>query len=170
MQPIVNRVAESEIDVFDLDSLWDGKSVMSFDLAPYLFEGIILKEKDFRGAMKEHDWSAYDAKHVAVFCSADAIIPTWAYMLVASKLENHAASVGYGEPQDIVRDFYVRALDQVDWSAYTDKIVVIKGCSSKTVPTNAYLLATQHLQAVARKLMYGEPCSSVPLWRKPKNA
>ena len=169
MQPIVNRVAESEIEVFDLDSLWDGNSVASFDLAPYLFEGLILKEKDFRNAMKTHDWSAYANKHVGIYCSSDAIIPTWAYMLVASKLEGQAVSVGYGSPEYVVRDFYTRALDQVNWTAYENKIVVIKGCSSKTVPNNAYLLATQKLQSVARKLMYGEPCSSVPLWRKPKS-
>ena len=170
MQPIVNRVAESEIEVFDLDNLWDDKSVVSFDLAPYLFKGIMLKEKEFRGAMKEHDWSAYTDKHVAIHCSADAIIPTWAYMLVASKLESHASSVGYGDPKDVIRDFYARRLDQIDWAAYADKIVVIKGCSSNTVPTNAYLAATQKLQSVARKLMYGEPCSSVPLWRRPKHS
>lgn len=168
MQPIINRVAESDIEVFDLDALWDGNSVASLDLAPYLYEGIILKEKDFRASMKEHDWSEYAGKHVAVFCSADAIIPVWAYMLVASKLEGIAVSVGYGSREDIVRDFYVRALDHEDWSRYSDKIVVIKGCSSKTVPTHAYLTATQKLQTVARKIMYGEPCSSVPLWRKPK--
>ena len=169
MEPIVNRVAESDIEVFDLDALWDGRSVVTFDLAPFLFEGIILKEKDFRTSMKELDWSAYTDKHVAVTCSADAIIPTWAYMLVAAKLENVAHSVGFGEPIDLVRDFYVRTLNSQDWNLYENKIVVIKGCSSKTVPMNAYLMATQKLQSVARKIMYGEPCSSVPLWRKPKN-
>ena len=170
MEPIINRVAESDIEVYDLDSLWDGRTITSFDLAPYLFEGIILREKEFRAAMKEHDWAAYQGQHVAVFCSADAIIPTWAYMLVASKLKDMAHSVGFGEPADLVRDYYVRMLEQEDWSQYHDKIVVIKGCSSKTVPNNAYLIATQRLQDVARKLMYGEPCSSVPLWRRPKAA
>lgn len=168
MESIVNRVAESDIEVFDLDALWDGKSVVVFDLAPFLFEGIILKEKDFRASMKELDWSTYTDKHVAITCSADAIIPTWAYMLVSSKLENIAQSVGFGEPTSLVRDFYVHTLNNQDWSAYENKIVVIKGCSSKTVPMNAYLMATQKLQSVARKIMYGEPCSSVPLWRKPK--
>ena len=170
MEPIVNRVAESAIEVFDLDALWDGASVVSFDLAPHLFNGIILKEKPFREALRNIDWTTFASQHVAVFCSEDAIIPTWAYMLVASKLEGIASSVGFGTPGDLARDFYTRALDQQDWSAYEDKIVVIKGCSSKTVPDNAYLIATQKLQGVARKLMYGEPCSSVPLWRRPKNA
>ena len=169
IEPIVNRVAESDIEVFDLDALWDGGSVTTFDLAPYLFEGIILKEKDFRTAMKALDWASFEGQHVAITCTADAIIPTWAYMLVSSKLQNIARSVGFGEPADIVRDYYVRALNNQDWSPYENKITVIKGCSSKTVPMNAYLMATQKLQSVARKIMYGEPCSSVPLWRKPKN-
>ena len=169
MEPIVNRVAESDIEIFDLDALWDGASVTTFDIAPYLFKGVILKEKDFREAMKNMDWLAFEGKHVAITCSEDAIIPTWAYMLVASKLESIAQSVGFGDPSELVRDFYIRALDNQDWQPYENKIVVIKGCSSKTVPMNAYLVATQKLQSVARKIMYGEPCSSVPLWRKPKN-
>ena len=169
METIVNKVAESDIEVFDLDALWDGNSVVTFDIAPFLFEGIILKEKDFRTSMKELDWAEYKSKHVAITCSEDAIIPTWAYMLVASKLEHIAQSVGFGEQSELVRDFYVRTLNMLDWSEYENKIVVIKGCSSKTVPMNAYLMATQKLQSVARKIMYGEPCSSVPLWRKPKN-
>lgn len=168
MEPIVNRVAESDIEVYDLAALWHEHEVVAFDLEPYLFHGMILKEKDFRDAMKTHDWSVYTGKHVAVFCSADAIIPTWAYMLVASKLNQHASSVGFGKTEDVVRDFFVRALDVEDWSRYQDRIVVIKGCGNEVVPVDAYMIATQKLQAVARKLMYGEPCSSVPLWRRPK--
>ncbi len=170
MEPIVNRVAESDIEVFDLASLWNEGTVVEFDLAPFLFQGMILKEKDFRLAMKEQDWSAYAGAHVAVFCSADAIVPIWAYMLVSSKLNNHAASVGFGTPEEVVRDFFVRALDEKDWSQFQDRIVVIKGCGNHIVPMDAYMIATQKLQAVAKKLMYGEPCSSVPLWRRPKAA
>ncbi len=169
METIVNKVAESDIEVFDLDSLWDGKPVVSFDLAPFLYQEMLLKEKDFREAMKSHDWPAYEDRHVAIHCSVDAIVPIWAYMLVASRLQGIAASTAFGEPADLVRDAFTRMLDHEDWSRYRDKIVVVKGCSSKTVPTNAYLLATQKLQTVARKLMYGEPCSSVPLWRRPKS-
>ena len=165
---ITNRVAESDIAVFNLDELWDGRSVAEVDLAPFLFKGLVLREKDFREAVKAHDWAQYEGQHVAVRCSTDAIVPTWAFMLVASKLEGLARSVGHGRPADLVRDHFVRALEAQDWSAYTDRIVVIKGCGSKVVPPNAYLLATQKLQGVARKLMYGEPCSSVPLWRRPK--
>lgn len=168
MEPIVNRVAESDIEVFDLASLWNEGKVVEFDLAPFLFQGMILKEKDFRMAMKEQDWMAFAGSHVAVFCSADAIVPIWAYMLVASKLKNHAVSVGFGTVSEVIRDFFVRALDDKDWSVYQDRIVVIKGCGNRIVPMDAYMIATQKLQSVAKKLMYGEPCSSVPLWRRPK--
>ncbi len=168
MEPLVNRVAESDIKVFDLAGLWDEREMVEFDLAPFLFQGLILKEKDFREGLKTQDWTSYDGVHVAVFCSADAIIPTWAYMLVASRLKGHAVSVGFGTKQEVIRDFFVRALDHQDWSAYEDRIVVVKGCGNDVVPLDAYMIATQKLQDVAKKLMYGEPCSSVPLWRRPK--
>ena len=166
MEPVINRVANSDIKTFNLEALWDGREVVEFDLADYLIEGLVLREKPFREAMKDHDWSAYAEKHVAVHCSTDAIIPTWASMLVAVKLEGIAASVATGIVSDLIRDFYVRALEEVDWSAYEGKPVVIKGCASDIVPADAYLVAAQKLQRVAKKLMYGEACSAVPLWRK----
>ncbi|PEN12252.1 hypothetical protein CRI94_14530 [Longibacter salinarum] len=168
MEPITNRVAESEIAVFNLDNLWDDRTVTELDLSPFLVKGLMLKEKPFREDVREHDWSQYDDQHVAVYCSTDAIVPTWGYMLIASKLEGIAASVSFGREDDLVRDYYVRALDAQDWSDYEDRPVVIKGCGSDRVPEVAYLIATQKLQGVGRKLMYGEPCSSVPLWRKQK--
>ena len=170
MEPIVNRVAESDIEVYNLEALWDGKPVVELDLAPFLLEGLVLREKPFREAMKAHDWSQYDGRHVAVFCSTDAILPMWASMLVATKLSGHAASVAHGRTADLVRDHFTRALAAEDWAKYEDAIVVVKGCGSRLVPASAYLTATQKLQGVARKLMFGEPCSSVPLWRKPKAA
>ena len=166
MEPGINRVANSDIETFNLETLWDGREVVEFDLAEYLIEGLVLREKPFREAMKNHGWSAYAEKHVAVHCSTDAIIPTWASMLVAVKLEGIAASVATGIVSDLIRDFYVRALEEVDWSAYEGKPVVIKGCASDIVPADAYLVAAQKLQRVAKKLMYGEACSAVPLWRK----
>ncbi len=167
MEPIVNRVAESEILVYNLEALWDGQPVVELDLAPFLYKGLVLREKEFREQMKAHDWKAYAGRHVAVFCSADAIVPTWAYMLAGSKLQGLARSVAFGRAADLVREHFVRAIEAEDWLAYTDRIVVVKGCGSKIVPTGAYLLATMKLQNVARKLMYGEPCSSVPIWRRP---
>lgn len=170
MEPIVNRVAESDIVVYNLEELWDGREVAELDLAPFLVEGLVLREVPFREAVKGHDWSQYEGQHVATFCSTDAIVPTWAYMLVASKLTGVAASVAYGRTADLLRDHFTRALEAEDWGRFEGKPVVVKGCGSKVVPPNAYLVATQKLQAVAGKLMYGEPCSSVPLWRKPKAA
>lgn len=165
---LTNRVAESDIVIYNLEALWDGRPVAELDLEPFLYEGMILREKDFREKVRAYDWAQYDGQHVAVFCSADAIVPTWAYMLVASKLADVAHSVAYGRGPDLVRDYFVRALEAEDWSPYADRPVVVKGCGSKIVPANAYLVATQKLQQVAARLMYGEPCSSVPLWRRPK--
>lgn len=170
MEPIVNRVENSDIAVFNLEDLWDERPVVELDLEPFLYEGLIVREKDFRRHVKAHDWSQYQDKHVAIYCSADAIIPTWAYMLVASRLEGAARSVALGREADLIRDYFVRQIEQVDWSEYEDVPVVVKGCGSRLVPPNAYLLALQKLQAVAAKIMYGEPCSSVPLWRRPDPA
>ncbi len=168
MEPLINRVAQSDIEVYNLEALWDDHPVVEFDLAPFLVHGLVLREQVFREHVKTHDWTQYRACHVALFCSVDTIIPTWAYMLVGTRLSGLARSVAVGRAGDLVRDHYVRALEAEDWSAYRDRIVVVKGCASKQVPVDAYLIATQKLQAVARKLMYGEPCSSVPLWRRPR--
>ena len=170
MEPITNRVAESDIAVYNLQSLWDGRDIAELDLAPFLVEGLMLREKKFREDVKAYNWTQHTGQHVAVFCSTDAIVPTWAFMLAAAKLEGLAHSVAFGRPADLLRDYYTRALEQEDWSRYEDRPVVVKGCGSQRVPPNAYLVATQKLQGVASKLMYGEPCSSVSLWRRPKEA
>lgn len=168
MEPIENTVADSEIQVFNLADLWDQRSIVEIDISMFLEEGLLLKEKSFRREVKAFDWSQYEGDHVALYCSTDAIVPTWGYMLVASKLYDTAQSTTLGRAEDARREYYVRALSDVDWSAYDDKPVVIKGCGSEVVPEMAYVQATQKLQNVARKLMYGEPCSSVPLWRRPQ--
>lgn len=167
MEPITNRVAQGNIEVYDLSRHWDGQPITELDIEPFLYEGLMLREKEFRQAVKAHDWTAYDGHHVAIFCSADAIVPTWAYMFIATKLRGIAASVTFGQQQDLLREHFARALAAEDWSAYQDKNVVVKGCGSKVVPVSAYVDAVQRLQEVAAKLMFGEPCSSVPLWRKP---
>lgn len=168
-ETLINRVAQSPIEVYNLEALWDGHEVVSFDLKPFLFRGLMLREKDFREAMAVTDWSVFIGKHVAVTCSTDAIIPRWAYMLVASNLAGKAATVAFGTPEDLVRDHFTRALAAEDWARFEGKPVVLKGCNAPIVPLNAYLQATIQLQAVAKKLMYGEPCSAVPIWRKPKS-
>lgn len=163
---IVNKVAASDIKVFNLESLWDGRDVVELDISDWLFKKLVLKEKDFREQVRGHDWSQYEGKHVAVFCSTDAILPTWATMLVASRVQPFAKSVAFGSQEVLIRDFFERALDQVDWSEYSGAPVVIKGCASKRVPQSAYVSATVRLQSHAAKLMFGEPCSAVPLWRQ----
>ena len=171
---ILNRVAESAIATVDLAALWDGGTIAELDIEPFLYRGLVLRERDFRQAVKDADWSVYADRHVAVFCSTDAIVPPWAFMVIAARLDGVARSVAAGRAGALVRDAYVRALDAHDWSVYANRPVVLKGCSDTlagtdgaTVPLDAFLVATQKLQAVAAKLMYGEPCSSVPVWRRP---
>jgi hypothetical protein len=169
MEPIVNRVALSEIETLDLEKLWDGGTIVEFDLAPFLFRGLVLREKDFRGAIRELDVEPYRDRHVAVFCSTDAIIPTWAFMLVSSLLDGVATSVTYGTIDDATTLGFIKILDAVDWEFYRDRPVVVKGCSNDIVPRNAYMDAVSRLQRVARKVMYGEACSAVPIWRRPRS-
>ena len=162
---IVNRVAESAIETLDLAAL-AGPEPVPFDLEPHLYRGLVLREREFRQSLKQTDWSAFEGAHVAVFCSADALVPTWAYMLVASRLEGVAASVAAGTPAEVRGRALVAALEGGDWEAYRDKPVVVKGCGNDVVPLDAFVQATWRLQAVASKVMYGEPCSSVPVWRR----
>ena len=162
---IVNKVQKSGIQVYNLESLWDQAPVVEFDLKPFLIAGLVLREKDFRRHVAEHDWSVYADQHVGIYCSTDAIVPTWGYLLVASRLE-HARSVVLGRKEDVIRDFFASAIENEDWGQYRDKIVVIKGCGTGIVPESAYVQAMQKLMAVSRKVMYGEPCSNVPLWRR----
>jgi hypothetical protein len=169
MEPIINRVAESEIETLDLEKLWDDSRILEFDLAPYLFRGLVLREKDFRIAMAELDLESYRGCHLAVCCSTDAIIPMWAYMLVGSLFDGVAASVTFGTVTDVSSRHYTRILDGVDWEQYRDRPVVVKGCSNDVVPVNAYMDAVTRLKSVARKVMYGEACSAVPIWRRPRN-
>ena len=166
-EPIVNKVAESDLVVFDLEELWDGREVATFDLAPLLFKGLILKEKDFRLAIRELNASDFADKHVAVTCSTNAIIPTWAYMVVVAKLGPVATSVGFGTPADVVREEMSKVLNGHDWLTYQDRNVIVKGCPSDVIPIAAYMDAVASLQAVAGKIMYGEACSSVPIWKRP---
>lgn|SRR5690625_900436 len=170
MEPIVNRVAESDIRVFNLEEYWDGAPVKEIDIEPFLVEGLVLRERSFRADVKEHNWSQYEGAHVAVYCSSDAIIPTWAYMLIATKLKGIARSTAFGRAADLIRDHFMRELRSVDWEAFRGRNVVVKGCGSRLVPLAAYVEATTRLQEVADKLMFGEPCSSVPLWRRPSEA
>ncbi len=167
-KPLVNRVAASGLITINLEDFFPTKEVVEFDLKPFLFMEMILKEKDFRTALKELDWSQYADKNVAIYCSADAIIPVWAYMLVATYLEPVAADIIQGNKNDYYLMAFQRSVEAIDATQYEDKRIVIKGCSNKPVPPSAYVALTKALRPYAKSMMYGEPCSTVPIYKKPK--
>jgi hypothetical protein len=140
---------------------------MVFDIKPFLFMEMILKEKDYRAALPLHDWQQYSGKHVAIQCSADAIVPVWAYMLAASHLEPVASSVYFGTEQELKQSLIIGNINAIDKEEYRDKRVVIKGCGDIVIPEAAYVAITFHLRPVVKSLMYGEPCSTVPVYKKP---
>ncbi|MCY4169983.1 MAG: DUF2480 family protein [Bacteroidetes bacterium] len=164
---VVNRVAQSGIEVYDLELLWQDPEILELDIAEFLEQGIILREKPFRSQIETYHWNVFTSKHVAIYCSSDALIPMWAYMLIGAHLQG-ATSITEGRRQDVVREVFMEAIANEDWSKYTDRVVVVKGCGSGIVPASAYAKVIGELQKVARKVMFGEPCSSVPIWRKPK--
>ncbi len=167
-KPLVNRVAQSGLITLNLEEYFPRESFVDFDLKDYLFMELILKEKDFRAALKEHDWSQYEGKILLVFCSTDAIIPVWAYMLVASYAEPFAATIFQGQQQEFLKQHYEKVVATIQVGAYEDRRIVIKGCSDKPVPASAYLALTRQLRPVAKSIMYGEPCSTVPIYKKPR--
>ncbi|WP_298474838.1 DUF2480 family protein [uncultured Maribacter sp.] len=166
MKEIINRVAESQLMTFNLEDHYPEGKRMVLDISQWLFEGFILKEKDFRATIAEHNWEQYKDSYVALSCSTDAIIPGWAYMLIATKLEPFVTMVAQGNLEDLNALVYKSIIDNLDITAYQGKPVIIKGCSNKPVPSNAYIWATIRLQSVAKSIMYGEACSSVPLYKK----
>lgn len=166
--PIVNRVANSGLITINLESFFPTTQLVEFDLKDYLFKELILKEKDFRMALKTHHWEQYKGHVVCVFCSTDAIIPQWAYMLVAAKVAEIESTVFYGNKKNFIDAFYRDYLSHIDYNEYEGKRVVIKGCSHKPVPTSAYVLLTAKLQPLAQSIMYGEPCSTVPVFKRPR--
>ncbi len=165
---IINKVATSGLITFDLEDIYDKNERVIYDLKDNLFMGMILKEKDFREFLKTHDWSQYTGKNVAIICSEDAIIPTWAYMLLALKLEPVANAVVFGDLAALEDKLFYDAIAKVNPEDYRDARVVVKGCSKVPVPTAAYVEITRKLQPVAQSLMFGEPCSTVPLYKRPK--
>ena len=166
MSEIVNRVAQSSLITFDLEEYYPEGERMVIDISTWLYEGLILKEKEFRQHVEEHEWSQYKDAYVAVKCSTDAIIPAWAFMLITSKLQPYAKMVLQGDIVDINTQLYADIIKNIDLSQFKDKPVIIKGCSDKPVPPNAYIWATEKIQSVAKSVMYGEACSSVPLFKR----
>ena len=161
-----NKVAESGIITLNLEDYYPKEEIAVFDLKGYLFMGLILKEKDFREALKNLDLAPYAGKNVALTCTADAIIPMWAYMLVASYLQPVANEVVFGNEDILQKTLFLKNLYTIKPEDYTDKRVVIKGCGDLPISESAYVEITNLLRPVVKSIMYGEPCSTVPIYKK----
>ncbi|OEY73697.1 DUF2480 family protein [Salegentibacter salarius] len=168
-EEIVNRIANSKLITFNLEDYYPEGERVLFDVKDWLLEGFVLRESEFREQAKNHDWSQYEGKFIALTCSSDAIIPAWAFMLLATYLQPYAKKVITGDLETLETVLYTEAILKMDVSDLKDKPVIVKGCAHKPVPKNAYLLLIEKLQPVVKSLMYGEACSSVPLYKKPKN-
>jgi hypothetical protein len=163
---IVNKVAQSGLISFDLADLYPQGERVLYDIKDNLFHGLMLREKDFREFVKEYDWSAYTGKHVGIICSADAIVPTWAYMLLANKLTSFASTVIFGDLETLETVLFQSQLDKLDLEKYRDQRIVIKGCGDIEVPTSAFVQITAKMTGVVKSIMYGEPCSTVPIYKR----
>lgn len=163
---IENKVAKSGLITIDLEEQKPNWPLAELDIAPWLWEGIALKEKDFRAAVSEHDWSQYEGKAVAIHCSADAIIPLWAWMLVSSNLSLHAKKVIVGTIDDLKTTLWRDWINSLDLNTYVDARVILKGCSKESIDESIYAELTARLQPVVKTLMFGEPCSTVPVFKR----
>jgi hypothetical protein len=163
---IVNKVASSGLITLNLEEYYHQGERLVYDIKDNLFHGLILREKDFREFIKTHDWTAYTNKNVAITCSADAIVPTWAYMLLANRLAPFANEVVFGDLETLEAVLFTKALAKIDFSAYADERVVVKGCADIDIPIYAYVEITKQLTRVAKSIMYGEPCSTVPIFKR----
>ena len=166
--PLINRVAQSGLITIDLQQWVEESSIASFDLKPFLFREMILKEKDYRDALKNFDWSSYENKNVAVHCSADAIIPRWAYMLAASYLIGIANTIHFGNEAEVYEAIILKHIDSLNVEEYVDQSIVVKGCGDNRITEKAYLNICTKLQSVVKSLMYGEACSTVPIYKAVK--
>ena len=163
---IVNRVAQSQLVTFNLEDIYPAGDRKLFDISQWLFEGLILREKEFRNTIEAHDWQQYSSVYVALTCSTDAIIPAWAYMLITIKLTPYARKIVVGDLEQLESAIFQEVLANFDVTPYNNKPVIIKGCAHKPIPQNAYVMLTAKLQPIAKSIMYGEACSSVPLFKK----
>lgn len=167
-EEIVNRVANSKLRTFDLEEIYpEGKRVL-FDIKDWLYEALILKETDFRAYVKNHDWSQYKNSFVAVHCSVDAIIPSWAFMLVSSELIPFANKVVIGDLELLETVIYQELIGFLDLNDFADKPIIIKGCAEKPIPASAFAFLIEKLQPIAKSIMFGEACSTVPLYKSKK--
>lgn len=165
-ETFVNKVAESGLITIDLETYYPREEIALFDLKDYLFMQMILKEKDFREALKNTDWSLYANKNVALTCSVDAIIPVWAWMLVATYLEPVAKEIVMGDEKELLKVLFLKNIAAVKTSEFADKRVVIKGCGETPIGDYVYMEITKLLRPVVKSIMYGEPCSTVPVYKK----
>lgn len=165
---IINRVAQSKLEVIDLEDYYPQGKRVQFDIKDWLHEGFVLREKEFRQYVKEHDWSQYQDQYLALNCSTDAIIPAWAYLLISIELASYSKKTIIGDLDALETSIYQDIIKDLDLNLYQDKPIIIKGCSNKPVPDNAYVLLSEVLQPIAKSIMYGEACSSVPLFKKKK--
>jgi hypothetical protein len=166
MDSIINKVAESGLVTIDLETFHVPGERVLFDIKPWLFEEMMLKELTFRDHIKQHDWSKYNGKHVAITCTADAIIPTWAYMLVATALKPFALTLVFGNLERLEEELFSRKLSSIVPEDYKDQRIVVKGCSKENVPVTAYVMLVDLLHPVVKSILYGEPCSTVPVYKK----
>jgi Protein of unknown function (DUF2480) len=163
---LVNKVSESGLVTLDLEEFFPRDTAEVFDMKDHLFMGLILKEKDFREAMKNLDLTPYTGKNVALTCSADAVIPMWAYMLVVSYLQPVAKEIVFGDRDHLTQSLLLKNISTINAEDYKDKRVVIKGCGEQPIPESAYVAVTTLLRPTAKSIMYGEPCSTVPIFKK----
>lgn len=167
-EEIINKVAQSSLLVFDLEDYYPSAERVLLDISQWLYEGIVLREKEFRAALKDVDWNVYKEKLVAVTCTTDAILPSWAFMLVSSYLQPVAQMVVQGSLHDLEVLYYQKIIDNLDFSVYRDQPVIIKGCARKAIPEEAYVMANQRMMDYARSVMFGEACSAVPIFKRKK--
>lgn len=165
-EEIINKVASSGLITFNLEDYYPEGERVLIDLKDFLYEGLILREKDFRAYIKEHNWQQYQNIFIAITCSADAVIPTWAYMLLVTALEPFAKKIVFGNLNKLEEQLYLDKLSSINLDQFKDEKVVIKGCNTIKVPEAAYLEITRLLRPVAKSIMFGEPCSTVPLYKK----
>ncbi len=165
---IINKVTNSSLVTLDLEQYYQPGDRVIIDIKAQLFQGLILREKDLRDFVKNHNWPQYENKYVAITCSADAIIPTWAFMLVAVALSPFAKKVILGSLEQLEESIFIETIQKINWDAFRNAKVVIKGCSKISVPESAYVEVVNKLKPIASSIMFGEPCSTVPLFKRPK--
>lgn len=163
---IINRVANSKLVVVNLEDYYPKGQRTVLDIKDWLFQELVLREKDFRASVNEHDWSQYQDHYVALTCTSDAIVPAWAFMLLTMHLQPYAKTIVVGSLEQLETSIYQEVIQNIDTEAFVDQPLIIKGCTNKPIPDNAYIMLAQKLKPLARSIMYGEACSSVPLYKR----